>query len=295
MTQITSTQQPSEAEETHGGRRWVTTIVWLVLIGMVGLFVVDRLYNPDKFQIEEIEVRGKFRNVNGERVKDSVIRVLQGNYFSTSLDQVESAIRLLPWVFDVSVRRQWPSTLVVDVEEVQPIAEWGESQWLNASGDLVAREPWDQKLPALSGPTSMQETVWKMFQQWHGMFASHGLSLDRLQFDERELWYLTLSLTALAMDRNALKLIGDEPSPLSSTILASGGEAELHQDYLAEVTMIVDNADATPRITRLINALNSQLIAEFPSMKSIDLRYPNGFAIDWIKRSPSTQTLTESK
>ncbi len=290
-----STQQANQAAGNQDGRRWITTIVWLVLLGMVGLFVVDRLYNPDKFRIEEIEVRGQLRNVNGERVKDSVVQVLQGNYFSTSLDHVESAIRELPWVFDVSVRRQWPSTLVVDVEEVQPIAEWGEAQWLNASGDLVAREPWDQKLPALSGPVSMQKTVWQMFQQWHGMFASHGLSLDQLKFDERELWYLTLSLTALALDRNSLTMNGDQPSPLSNTISAVGGKAEFHHDYLAEVTMIVDNADATPRITRLINALNTQLIAEFPSMRSIDLRYPNGFAIDWIKRSPSTQTLTESK
>lgn len=124
----------------------------------------------------------------------------------------------------------------------------------------------------------MQKEVWQAFQEWHGMFAAHGLSLDRLELDERELWYLTLSLTALAMDRNALSQPeGEKPIPT------------------AEVTMIVDNSDASARIERLIEALNSQLIAEFPGMRSIDLRYPNGFAINWISESPDNQKLTESK
>lgn len=185
----------------------------------------------------------------------------------------------MPWVFDASVRRQWPSTLIVEIVEIQPIAEWGDDEWLNSNGDLVSREPWDGNLPILAGPESMQEMVWAAFQEWHGMFAAHGLSLDRLEFDQRELWYLTLSLTALALDRNAIAL--DETSSEST--------------HAAEVTMIVDNSDATARIERLINALNTQLIAEFPGMKSIDLRYPNGFAINWIKQSPETKKLTESE
>ncbi len=295
MSQTLPAQNTTSSNSAQGGRLWVTTFVWLLLLAMIGIFTVDRLYNPGKFRIEQIEVRGQFREVNAERVKESVETALQGNYFSASLEHIETAIKELPWVFDASIRRQWPSTLVVEVEEVQPIAEWGTDQWLNASGDLVSRESSDQQLPALSGPVSMQETVWKMFQEWHGKFASHGLSLDRLRFDERELWYLTLSLTALAIDRSALAKTEEESSPLSVTISAESGETGPAHDYLAEVTMIVDNADATPRINRLIKALNSQLIAEFPSMKSIDLRYPNGFAINWIKRSPATQKLTESK
>ena len=258
---------------------WVVGIVFAVLLGFVFLFVVDWLYHPQKFRIEEVEVRGQLNYVDGKRVLEVVEKSLDGNYFSTSLASIEKKIKDVPWVYEVSVRRQWPSTLVVEIEEVQPIAEWGEDQWLNSNGDLVQRESWEGDLPLLSGPESMQEMVWGAFQKWHGMFAAHGLSLDKLVFDERELWYLTLSLTALALDRNA---IASEPD-----------KSEL--SHAAEVTMIVDNSDATARIRRLISALNTQLIAEFPGMKSIDLRYPNGFAINWIKQSPENKTLTESE
>ena len=258
---------------------WVVGVVFAVLLGFIFLFIADRLFHPQKFRIEEVEVRGQFNHVDGQQVKEVVEESLNGNYFSASLDGIESEIKDLPWVFDASVRRQWPSTLIVEIDEVQPIAEWGEKEWLNSSGELVPREPWDGNLPLLAGPVSMQEMVWGAFQEWHGMFAAHGLSLDRLEFDERELWYLTLSLTALALDRNAIVSAQEDDG----------------QNHAAEVTMIVDNSDATARIKRLIDALNTQLIAEFPGMKSIDLRYPNGFAINWINRSPETKTLTESE
>ena len=276
----------SELHITHSGSGWVTMLVFVLLVVIAGLFLIDRLYHPQKFRIEQIEVRGQFRHVNAEQVRDIVEETLRGNYFSVSLEEVESAVGEMAWIFSAAVRRQWPSTLVVEVEEVQPIAEWGENQWLNASGDLVRREPWDHKLPMLFGPESMKESVWQKFQKWHGMFASHGLSLDRLEFDERELWYLDLSLSALARDRNLLT---------TSVIDSSATRVVDAEPGLGEVTMIVDNSEATARIARLINALNSQLIAEFPGMKSIDLRYPNGFAINWIQRSPETRKLTESK
>ncbi|MGB5708614.1 MAG: FtsQ-type POTRA domain-containing protein [Arenicellales bacterium] len=258
---------------------WVAGMAFVVLLGFIILFVADRLYHPQKFRIEEVEVHGQFNHVDGDQVKQVVETSLDGNYFSASLEGIEQSVRDMPWVFDASVRRQWPSTLIVEIVEIQPIAEWGDDEWLNSNGDLVSREPWDGNLPILAGPESMQEMVWKAFQEWHGMFAAHGLSLDRLEFDQRELWYLTLSLTALALDRNAIAL---EETSNEST-------------HAAEVTMIVDNSDATARIERLINALNTQLIAEFPGMKSIDLRYPNGFAINWIKQSPETKKLTESE
>jgi cell division protein FtsQ len=236
------------------------------------------LYNPGRFRIEEVEVRGKFERVDPEMVRQSVAGELDGNYFSASLEAIEVVIREQPWVFEATVRRRWPSTLVVEVDEVQPIAAWGEGRWLNATGDLVKQETWDGVLPILHGPDEMKDVIWRSFQQWHGLFAAQGLSLDRLVFDERELWYLTLSLSALAVERNALPAEVDAGAPLPA----------------AEVTMIVDNIDAEARIRRLISALNSQLIAEFPGMRSIDLRYPNGFAINWIEGAPAANKLTES-
>lgn len=277
------------ATETHKPNSgWIAAAVFLLLVAIVGLFLVDRLYNPGKFRIEEVEIRGQFERVNPERVRATVADEVDGNYFSASLEGIEQAVRELPWVFRASVRRRWPSTLVVDVDEVQPIAAWGSDRWLNVSGDLVPSEDWTGSLPVLDGPDDMKERIWRAFQEWHGLFAAQGLSLDRLEFDERELWYLSLSLSALALERIS-------PAVAEGGEAGEVGEAEASTPVSAEVTMIVDNSDAGARIRRLISALNSQLIAEFPSMRSIDLRYPNGFAIHWVNGAPAPRQLTDSQ
>lgn len=267
---------------------WGIVLVFVLLVGVIGLFLLDWLYHPEKFRIEEVEIHGRLEHLDPELVRTAVATELDGNYFSARLEDIEAAVRELPWVIDASVRRQWPSTLVVGVEEARPIAAWGADRWLDTSGDLVARESWDGWLPALDGPENMKEFVWRTFREWHGMFAEQGLSLDRLEFDERELWYMTLSLAGQEVPHHPAEAEAKEKEKAESETGADVPPPAI----IAEVVMIVDNLDAGARIRRLISALNSQLIAEFPGMRSIDLRYPNGFAIHWVNDVPDLHGLT---
>ena len=272
--------------------RWIITLVILVLMILAVLFVADRLYNPEAFRIREIEVHGQFSHVDGKQIKEVVEQSLSGNYFSVSLTRLESEIDQLPWVFSTSLRRQWPATLVVDVVEVQPVAKWGDHQWLNFTGDLVQTEvlPSEPNLPVLSGPDNQKKEVWQAFQRWSSMFGSNGLNLDELRLDTRGLWYLKLSLGALALDRRSTSA-GDAANPELTT-----GESELHNKQTIEpVTMTVKREHAEERVKRFVDALNHQLIVEFPRMRSIDLRYPNGFAISWKTSLSEAPSLTETQ
>ena len=60
------------------------------------------------------------------------------------------------------------------------------------------------------------------------------------------------------------------------------------------VNMIVELENSEPRIERFINALDQQLIIQFPQMQTIDLRYPNGFAISWRESDSASQHVVEA-
>ena len=251
------------APHTNTLAGWIIT---LVLLALAALFVGDRLYNPEQFRIETIEVQGRFHRVNGERVHELAAQSISGNYFSVNLPHIESRVEQLPWVFNASVRRQWPATLIVEVVEVQPVARWGAHHWLHLTGDLVEREvvsesaasALPQDLPLLSAPDERREMVWQTYRKWSRQFAGGGLRLDELRLDARGLWHLQLSLSTLTRQRNATQQA--TPGP---------------------VALIVARENADARIAQFVDVLPQRLLAEFPAMRSIDLRYPNGFAIGW--------------
>ena len=239
---------------------WIITPVLLVL---GALFVADRLYNPEQFRIEAVEVKGHFSRVDDGRVKALATQSISGNYFSVSLPRIEALVEELPWVFSASVRRQWPATLVVEVVEVRPVAKWGEHHWLHSTGDAVEREAGSeaefasmaQSLPLLFAPDGHRKLAWDTFRRWSGWFAAKGLRLDELRLDARGLWHLQLSPGSVA------------------------------------VTVAQENAEA--RIAQFIEVLHHRLMAEFPAMRSVDLRHPNGFAVGWKTASLRSSLLAQ--
>ena len=266
--------QSNEQQTTASGKSsWLSVLVVLVMLGLAGIYLTDGIFNPENFQITEIQIHGEFENLNTNAVKGVVEKSLNGNYFSVDLNTLEEQIRKLPWVYAASLRRQWPSTLVVDVVEIVPLATWGASQWLNFTGDLVVQQQGDKKifydLPQLYGPSSRVQSVWKSYRRWSEKFALHGLYLEGLQLDSRNLWRLELSLGSLVKANDASSSEND------------GSSSRMDKESEERVSMIVDDHMSAQRIDRFIKSLNRNLIAEFRHMQSIDLRYPNGFAILW--------------
>ncbi len=256
---------------------WEMATGRLLLTLLVILFVADWLFQPGKFQIEEIRVYGESADSGNEQIEKVVRDALDGNFFSTSLKRLEHEVEQLPRVFSASLRRQWPSTIVVNVVEAEFAARWGSDKWLSTAGDLVVRkvnERWDHSaLARLDGPEDQAEAVWNVFRQWSGKFAAAGLSLDALNLSPTGLLDFTISAADSGLQR--------EQRP------AHGHTAD------TEVTLIVELQNSRIRVRRFLDALNEGLLARFPEMASVDLRYPHGFAIGWRGRGTAAAADSE--
>ncbi len=230
----------------HG--RGLHRLILLPLLILAVVFFVDYLYNPQQFPIRDIVVRGQFDRIDSAQVLSTVEQFLTDNYFTVKLPQIEMRVEQLPWVFNASVRRRWPDTLFIDVVQKQPVAQWGEHQWLNASGDLVDKETvsFEQELPLLSAPDEQKGAVWQTFLRWETWFATNGLHLDKLKLTPQGLWYLTVS------------------TPMHESI-----------------DIIVRQQNADRRIEQFCKIFSDQVITKSSYIRSIDLRYPNGFTVAW--------------
>jgi len=262
----------------------VAALAALALLALGALFALERLQRADALRITAVEIHGlRGARVDAGAVREVVEAALPATYFSIDLRGLEARIESLPWVFGAKLRRRWPDTLIVQVAQVQPVATWGEAHWLHSTGDLVARPAeadgdakW-RDLPRLSGPgEGARAGVWRAYRTWSKAFAAHGLHLDEWHVDARGLAYLELSVSALAArDGGGGDGAGGDGGVAGGVAGAGGGAVGAAQRI--RITVPVEVADA--RLARFARALRQLLREDFAALRTVDLRYPNGFAV----------------
>jgi cell division protein FtsQ len=118
--------------EVEGSRRWWPWAVLgvLVVIALAGITAASPLFNVDRIVVRGAERTpvDQVRERSGLRTGESMLAVPAG----AAADRVEE----LPWVRSVTVKRDWPGRVVVEVEERTPVAALaGSGRWLLVDGD----------------------------------------------------------------------------------------------------------------------------------------------------------------
>ena len=226
-------------------------LAWLVAALVLGVVLItDGLYNPQNFTITRITLTGDAPHVDREGLRQSVVEMIDGNYFSLDTDQIVLALGKLPWVEKVRLRRRWPDTLMINIEEHQPIAVWGDDKWLTTTGKLVSLPlPENVALPQLNGPLERAEEMWSRYRSWSSLFAGNGMRLSSMELSRQHLYTLGLEYTS-----------------------RSAGTAR-------GFTMILSQSNADQQLKAFLESRRQSLI-DYPGMiTTVDLRYPSGFSV----------------
>ena len=229
---------------------WLGLSVLALGLALMALLVTDGMYNQRHFHISRIALSGDAPHVDRTVLRETVIDMIDGNYFSLDTREIMDALGDLPWVEKVRLRRQWPDTLMIHIEEYQPIALWGEDKWLTTTGKLVALPlPSNVALPQLNGPAAQAGEVWKKYQDWASLFARHGIRLSSMSLSRQHLYTLALEYT-------------------------SPGSKDAHG-----FSMILAESNADQQLLTFLEARRQALIETPGQIKTVDLRYPSGFSV----------------
>lgn len=186
-------------------------------------------------------------HVNDSLLRASGVRRMQGNFFTVDLQSVRASFEAVPWVRRATVRRVWPNRLQIGIEEHRVFAGWNDERFLNTFGEVFAVNPDEAeeegRLPQLAGPPGTEREVMRKF----GELAEQLAPLQRRP--------VSLALSA----RYAWKAELD-----NGTALMLGREQGL------------PTRERIERFVRVYPELVTR-IGQWPN--TIDLRYPNGFAI----------------
>ena len=118
--------------------------------------------------IGRIVVQGDLVHNNAVTLRANVAPRLVGNFFTLNLRSAREAFEQAPWVRSAQVRREFPGTVYVVLQEHQAAAHWGPESgttMVNRQGEVFdanADEAEYEGLPRLSGPNGQSGQVMSM-------------------------------------------------------------------------------------------------------------------------------------
>ncbi|MGY5452103.1 cell division protein FtsQ/DivIB [Agarivorans sp. MS3-6] len=207
----------------------------------VYLSISDKQLSP----MNRLLVSGKREFVLDQELQQALAGLPEaGNFFSLDVSKVKAELEQLPWVEHVTVRKQWPDKLSVNLQEQQVVARWNNAALLNQQGHIfdAPQQRVSEVLVNLSGPDEQAAVVLATFKQLQQVLQSDGLSIASLALNERHAWQVSLA---------------------NGIVLQLGKEDKLN------------------RIARFVSVY-PQLKPE--AVAYVDLRYDTGFAVGWKKQ-----------
>ncbi len=228
---------------------WLHRVIALSLVCVPGWFVYQKLQTVDVLPIASVYIEGEFKYLSKQNLQQQALPYVRGGFFSVNLKNIRQSLMNVPWVEDVSVRRQWPDSLSVRVIEKQPVAYWGKDELLSSRGDLFKPENirQDMLLPKLVGPENQHEMMLRELGRLQAWLVDTGLVIKKIKQDARRSWTL---------------------------YMVSGLELRLGRNNKHE------------RLHRFVDVYSQQLSKQIKNtkpgnIKHVDMRYTNGFAVAW--------------
>ena len=221
--------------------RWILGICLFAIMGAGGLWTFVKLQDPGLLPLRVVRIDGRVIHMERNRLEQSLGDMIRGNYFTMDVDALQDAAIKLPWVEHVTVRRVWPDTLRMWVQEKEPLARWGNSRLISTRGIAFKPRPEEipDGLPRFFGPEGTEKKVAAGYQRMRQRLSVLGLGIERLRLNARQAWWVKLD--------NGL---------------------EIH----------LGNRDTENRLQRFIQAYPRLIREQTGKLTSVDLRYTNGLA-----------------
>jgi cell division protein FtsQ len=224
--------------------RSITGLLLLALMGATLALGVQWLQDPYRFPLRVVRIASKLHHLEKDELQQALAPYLRGGFFTVDVTGIHDAVETLPWVYQATVQRDWPDRLIISFVEQEPVARWGKQALLNRYGEIfVPRKlPDELALPRLSGPSGHERAVLEEYRRCAQTLSPLGLRIARIELNERRAWRIDLD--------NAVQL-------------------ELGR------------VDTALRLQRFVRSFPEVFAEHLDALKSVDLRYSNGFSVYW--------------
>ncbi len=191
------TDKPQIQQKTHWSF-WLGLgffIVVIIAILTASWLITEKVIADEGAPVTSLVISGEMPYTVRADILSAVAPISLGNFFQVNVNEVQEKIQLLPWVYSVSVRKQWPNELKIYVVDQMPVAIWNGDFLLNHQGETFQADisRLQQSLPTFFGPEGTELLALENFANLNGLLKNSQLAIDELVLSERFSWQLTLT------------------------------------------------------------------------------------------------------
>lgn len=224
-------------------RRFVRISI-VVLVTALIIWAYTSLNRSTTLPIKIVEVVGDYPHLNQQLFQRQLAAITTGGFFQVDVDAIKKQVLTFPWVYQVDVHKVFPNKIVIEIVEQSPIAQWNNNALLNANGELFspAVTTFPTNLPLLTGPNDQASVVLATYERMNQMLKPLNLTIVAMDLSPRHAWRIELN--------NQTKVI-------------------LGRFFIWQ------------RLQTFIHLYSKVFVNAKQKAVSVDMRYPNGFAVQW--------------
>lgn len=163
----------------------------LFALAAFGAVAVKTLAARPDFAIKRVVVSGKLANADPAHIATVVQHELRGTFFTLDLGGARDALQRVAWVRRVAVRRHWPASIEIEIEEHQPLARWNDNALVNTYGEVFDAEYGDE-LPDFYAPDGTALEVTARYREFTALIHGSQQAIDSLSRSARGAWDVKL-------------------------------------------------------------------------------------------------------
>lgn len=227
---------------------WKKLLLMVIIIApiAVSLATYQWIQSPENLTIKSVEVTGNLKILDKAQLQPAIEPFTKTNLYLLDAKALETELENNPWVQSASMTRIWPDKLTIKIFEQRPVAFWGEKEMLAENGEIIKAVLKEKKgvLPTLYSPRDKGRNMATGFLKIREWMKDFPLKMVEFKEDARGSWQIKLE--------NGMTLkVGRE-----------------HQEK---------------RLRRFMVGYEQSLVNVINKISVVDLRYTNGFAVQWKK------------
>lgn len=229
----------------------VAALIILIVLFVIGQLTFNHFRNPGRFPIRTVVVEGVYQHTDQGQLRNRVLSQAQRGFFNLDIATIQKEVENLPWVDKAYVRRVWPESISVHIEEHAAVARWGHNglvsdnfklffpPQMQESNDAVLNN-YVAQLPFIHSPERRHASLLKLLMETDPLFKAIEAPLTGITEDERR----------------------------SITLMLDG-----------DVRVIIGHRLIEERIKRFSDIFRSYVAPVYDDVARVDMRYTNGFTM----------------